>query len=504
MTADRAAAKACPDRPCNDGDACTYDEVETGTEVPGYCEDPACTNKGQCEESENKGGCDSTWHKAYCEYGVCAGTSYSCDDGNPCTDDSCDGSGGCAFSNNAAQCNDGDACTSGDVCGAGVCAGDSYSCDDGSTPIPGCGEQPECASNLECDDANVCNGSESCIDGTCIAGSPLDCDDGDECTTESCDPATGCVSTPIPGCGEQPECEERDTQSCTTGLPGICEAGSQLCGADGHWGDCKGNEQPGKETCDGVDNDCDSSIDEDLGTITCGAGVCQVTVDLCVGGQVCECEPGEPGEEICGDGLDNDCDGEVDEGCECAPGKTQSCYAGPTGTEGVGCCKAGTQTCDVNGQWGDCMDDVSPSDEVCDDLDNDCDGSVDEGLGTITCGVGECEVTVDACVGGEEQECVPGQPANEMCDGLDNDCDGKIDERRVCGEDEEEPTPPPPGPAPPPPAPTPTPIVEVLGVEMLPVTGEMPLAPALPTLPMILSSLTLIGSGLLLRGSDED
>jgi hypothetical protein len=41
-------------------------------------------------------------------------------------------------------------------------------------------------------------------------------------------------------------------------------------------------------------------------------------------------------------------------------------------------------------------------------------------------------------------------------------------------------------------------------VEMLPVAGEMPLAPVLPTLPMILSSLTLIGGGLLLRGSDED
>jgi len=43
------------------------------------------------------------------------------------------------------------------------------------------------------------------------------------------------------------------------------------------------------------------------------------------------------------------------------------------------------------------------------------------------------------------------------------------------------------------------PVVEVLGVERLPVTGEMPLGPALPTLPMILSSLSLIGSGLLLR-----
>jgi PKD repeat protein len=71
--------------------------------------------------------------------------------------------------------------------------------------------------------------------------------------------------------------------------------------------------------------------------------------------------------------------------------------------------------------------------EVCDGQDNDGDGLVDEDLGTTTCGTGACEVTVDSCVDGEVQECVPGAPGEESSesatcsDGIDNDCDGATD-----------------------------------------------------------------------------
>jgi hypothetical protein len=65
--------------------------------------------------------------------------------------------------------------------------------------------------------------------------------------------------------------------------------------------------------------------------------------------------------------------------------------------------------------------------EVCDAVDNDCSGLVDD-LGTKTCGVGACQVTVQKCIGGFEQECTPGTPSLEVCNGLDDDCNGFVDD----------------------------------------------------------------------------
>lgn len=75
--------------------------------------------------------------------------------------------------------------------------------------------------------------------------------------------------------------------------------------------------------------------------------------------------------EIC-DGKDNDCNGIVD---DLPP---QTCYTGPAGTEGVGICKAGIQVCE-NGTRSACIGEVIPQEEVCDGVDNNCDGEVDEG-----------------------------------------------------------------------------------------------------------------------------
>ena len=64
----------------------------------------------------------------------------------------------------------------------------------------------------------------------------------------------------------------------------------------------------------------------------------------------------------------------------CCPGTSETCYSGPSGTEDVGVCRAGTRQCQIDGTWGACTGEVTPSDEACDGLDNDCDRVVDNGF----------------------------------------------------------------------------------------------------------------------------
>ena len=81
------------------------------------------------------------------------------------------------------------------------------------------------------------------------------------------------------------------------------------------------------------------------------------------------------------DGFDNDCDGLIDEGCICKPGDVQVCFAGPPGRVNTGACRPGTQRCitDNGGLvWGDCEGGIGPQVEICDGLDNDCNGCTDE------------------------------------------------------------------------------------------------------------------------------
>lgn len=132
-------------------------------------------------------------------------------------------------------------------------------------------------------------------------------------------------------------------------------------------------------------------------------------------------------EEVC-DLTDNNCNGLIDD----IP--AQSCYSGPAGTQGVGICSPGYSACQ-SGQLV-CLQEILPSTEQCDLLDNDCDGVVDNSIPSESCysgppdtqGVGECRSGNTICSYGNSV-CV-GQvlPVTEICDGRDNDCDGAIDE----------------------------------------------------------------------------
>ena len=98
----------------------------------------------------------------------------------------------------------------------------------------------------------------------------------------------------------------------------------------------------------------------------------------------------ECGSDGSGNGLDDNCDGVVDEGCACRPGAVEKCFLGPPGHRGVGGCTDGTATCQgvEFGSWGPCTGSIGPSPEKCDQLDNDCNGCVDDGLccnGVVAC-----------------------------------------------------------------------------------------------------------------------
>ena len=80
------------------------------------------------------------------------------------------------------------------------------------------------------------------------------------------------------------------------------------------------------------------------------------------------------GRETCGDGNDDDCDGEVDENCPCEPGAVQPCFAGPPGRRGVGACSDGEQVCEMTRTWGPCEGGMFPREDVCNGLDNRCNG----------------------------------------------------------------------------------------------------------------------------------
>ena len=284
------------------------------------------------------------------------------------------------------------------VCGVGgcerngelVCLGGVYRevCTPGS---------PE-ASDAICDMVdNDCNGETDedyaprpmeCGIGACRRLGLTECVSGEE--LESCVPGTPALSDATCNMVDE-DCngtmdEDYLVTTTTCGVGGCASTGIKTCVGGTEPDSCRsGTPSASDAICNGIDSDCNGFADEDYvsETITCGVGACLRTVPTsCVGGiEVRSCTPGTPSSEIC-DGADNDCDGAVDEGTD------RSCYTGPSGTVGVGICRAGTQTC-ASGLYGACTGQVTPATEVCGNtLDDDCDGSVNEGC--PTCGDGTC------------------------------------------------------------------------------------------------------------------
>jgi hypothetical protein len=249
----------------------------------------------------------------------------------------------------------------------------------------------------------------------------------------------------------------------TAGLAATDEDGDGYFAAD----DCDDDDasvHPGAtEVCDGEDNDCDGDVDEDVldtwyadadgdgygdvgaATIACSAPAGHVA-------SATDCDDADPetypsAAERC-DGLDNDCDGEIDE-------DVQDTWYADTDGDGYGDAGAPLDACDPPSAYvaddtdcDDTSDQALPGGtEVCDGLDNDCDGTVDEddaidastwyadadgdGFGDDAAPTTACEqpsTAVDDDTDCDDLDADIHPDADEICDSIDNDCDGLIDD----------------------------------------------------------------------------
>ncbi len=402
--------------------------------------------------------CDGSADEAYvsqstaCGVGACGATGAtscvegsvqdSCVAGDPTGDDSdcdgidddCDGSADEAYVSQSTACGVGacgatgaTSCVEGSVqdsCVAGDPTGDDSDCDGIDDDCDGSADEAYVSQSTACG-VGACGatGSTSCVEGSvqdsCVAGDPTgddtDCDGIDDDCDGSADEAYVSQST---ACGVG-ACGATGATSCVEGsVQDSCVAG-----------DPTGDDSD----CDGIDDNCNGSKDENYASLAtdCGVGACAATgATSCVAGQVQDsCTAGDPtGDDSDCDGIDDDCDGSAD---EAYVSQSTACGVGACGATGVTSCVEGSvqDSCVAGDPTGDDTD--------CDGVDDNCNGSKDENYASLAtdCGVGACAATgATSCVAGQVQDsCVAGDPTGDDsdCDGIDDDCDGSADEAYV-------------------------------------------------------------------------
>ncbi len=291
---------------CDDGNACTIDDsCDNGKCTPGVlldcddgkvCTSDSCTPDGGCIYELNSAPCDDEdlcTIGDHCHLGECTGGGeLSCDDGNLCTDDSCNPLAGCQFNHNSVPCDDGDGCTLSGSCAGGWCvAGAPISCDDQNPcTLDECsdGECENSPFDGPCEDGDACTLGDLCVGGICIGGGVLDCNDQNLCTDDICDALTGCSNLPnVVVCDDGDICTDGDMCG-----QGTCQAGLEV--------DCDDQEECTVDEC-GDPNGCSHSAKED-GTV-CGPG----GTWFCIAGVCTDCVPSCDGKECGSDGCAGSC-----------------------------------------------------------------------------------------------------------------------------------------------------------------------------------------------------
>lgn len=226
------------------------------------------------------------------------------------------------------------------------------------------------------------------------------CEVDDRCETSLCDSANGnpktCLRACVIGCRGTEVCTKLpgDRYACVPERAGLCKACTQ-------------------------DSDCPQPADK-----------CIVLGETSFCGRDCSFDETCPNTFRCGEAT-TVAGTLAPKQCQPSSG-TCECIAATSGQQ---------KPCDVTNNFGTCTgvsvcrppDGYStcnartPTHEVCNSVDDDCNGQTDEGLGDVTCGLGECRRSAAACVSGAPQTCVPGMPGVELCNGRDDDCDGVTD-----------------------------------------------------------------------------
>jgi len=237
-----------------------------------------------------------------CYAGTCKGAPKFCDDGNICTDDSCDVNIGCSYKYNTVTCDDGSICSLNDKCANGFCTGDpnpecvcaadadcvpfddgnkcngklvckAFKCVVDPTSVIACDKSkdtdclvtycvPETGKCVQsafddgkpCSDKSACTLVDACKGGVCVGAIAPQCMDGNPCTDDACDPALGCIFPfNAAACDDGDPCTGGDT--CTEG---VCQPGSQdLCGGKSclpEWTlSCGGTDAWGNDKGDATD-----------------------------------------------------------------------------------------------------------------------------------------------------------------------------------------------------------------------------------------------------------
>jgi len=241
------------DTPCDDRNLCTLGDRCTGgrclptgalrCDDGNVCTDDTCDPASGCVARANLSSCDDgdpCTTADRCAAGVCRPGAATCDDRNPCTRDYCSGGVCQNVADDALPCEDGSACTAGDFCAGGVCMGGL---------VDGCGQGDACASvgcapdgltckvvlldGVGCDDGNACTSGDRCSGGLCRSGGALRCPWDSECAASHCDIQLGCV---LDVCTTGEKCD--GLGGCIPAEPAPCDDGNPCTSdsCDGIWG----------------------------------------------------------------------------------------------------------------------------------------------------------------------------------------------------------------------------------------------------------------------------